>query len=173
MKLYFTLYSAILIPFPAVHLRPASNVRFSDFPRAVFQRHQGHHRRHVVSAHHQSSPRSERPQLQAVRHQELPGEGGYRKAAHQSSDHLPAAGRVQSVTRRQPAGVHQGFLSQDQRPDAGGLPGLAHPLRGGPPQPHQQQDRKPRRREERGSGEGRQQEREERRQGEGQGEGQG
>lgn len=139
----------------------------------ILQRHQGHHRGHVVSAHHQSSPRSKRPQLQALRHQELPGKGRYGKATHQPSDHLPATGRVQLATRRQPAGIHQGLLSQNQRPDACGLPGFAHPLGGGPPQPHQQQDRKPRRREERGPGEGRQQEREERGQGQRQGEGQG
>lgn len=64
------------------------------------------------------------------------------------------------------AGVHKSLLPEDQRPDAGGLPRLAHTLRGGAAQPDQQQDLQPRRGKERGTGKGGQQEREERRQGE-------
>ncbi|XP_063103658.1 26S proteasome non-ATPase regulatory subunit 7 isoform X2 [Cavia porcellus] len=124
----------------------------------VHDRHQGHYRGHPLPADHKPGPWPEGTELQAAGHPELPGKSGHRQAAHQPPDHLPAAGRLQPAARRQPAGVRQGLLPEDQRPDGGGVLGLSDPLCGRPAQPHQQQDRQQGRGEEGGTGERREQE---------------
>uniref|UniRef100_A0A2K5WPJ1 26S proteasome non-ATPase regulatory subunit 7 n=1 Tax=Macaca fascicularis TaxID=9541 RepID=A0A2K5WPJ1_MACFA len=120
-------------------------------------RHQRHDGGHSVPADHKPGPWFEGTELQASGYQELPGKSRHRQAAYQPPDHLPAAGRLQPAARRQPAGVCQGLLPEDQRPDGGSVLGLADPFRGRPAQPHQQQDCQPRCREERRAGERRQQ----------------
>ncbi|XP_005592455.1 26S proteasome non-ATPase regulatory subunit 7 isoform X2 [Macaca thibetana thibetana] len=123
----------------------------------VHDRHQRHDGGHSVPADHKPGPWFEGTELQASGYQELPGKSRHRQAAYQPPDHLPAAGRLQPAARRQPAGVCQGLLPEDQRPDGGSVLGLADPFRGRPAQPHQQQDCQPRCREERRAGERRQQ----------------
>ncbi len=135
------------------------------FSRWFLQRYQGHNSWNFVAADHQSGSWSERSQLQAAGYQELSGEGCNRQTAHQPPDHLSPAGRVQSAAWCQPAGVCQGLLPEDQRPDACGLSGLAHPLCSGAPQSHQQQNSQPWCRKERGPRERWQQERKEGREG--------
>lgn len=128
------------------------------------QRHQRHYSGHSFPADHKPGPWSEGTQLQAPGHQGLPGEGGHGQAAHQPPDHLPAAGRLQPAAGCQPAGVCQGLLPEDQRPDGGGIFGLTDPLCGRLAQPHQQQDCQPGRRKERRARKGRQQKGQKRRQ---------
>ncbi|XP_015417256.1 PREDICTED: 26S proteasome non-ATPase regulatory subunit 7 isoform X2 [Myotis davidii] len=111
----------------------------------------------TLPADHKPGAWFEGTELQTSGYQRLPGESGYRQASHQPPDHLPAAGCLQPAARCEPAGVCQGLLPKDQRPDGRGVFGLLDPFSGCPAQPHQQQDCQPGCREKRRAGKRREQ----------------